>query len=44
MGGPHVTTPPPSCDPGDFINGDLDVDGDMDMEDFASFQAAFTGE
>ena len=43
LAGPQVSTPPPSCDPGDFTSGDLDADGDMDLEDFAEFQAAFTG-
>ena len=42
LGGPHVTTPP-SCDPGDFTDGDLDADGDMDLADLAAFQTAFTG-
>ncbi|HUU83577.1 MAG TPA: C25 family cysteine peptidase [Phycisphaerae bacterium] len=41
IAGPQVTTPPPSCDPGDFAHGDLDADGDLDVEDFAAFQAAF---
>jgi len=42
--GPDVTTPTPGCDPEDFANVDLEgEDGDVDLADFAVFQAAFSG-
>ena len=36
-GGAGMTTPPPSCDPGDFDKTDLDDDNDVDLSDFATF-------
>jgi hypothetical protein len=44
MGGPGVTTPPPSCDPADFERADLQADdGDVDLHDCAFFQQRFRG-
>jgi hypothetical protein len=42
LGGPGVTSPPPGCDPADFLRADQDNDQDVDLIDFARFQWAFT--
>ena len=41
MGGVDVGTPPPACDPADFVAADLDEDNDVDLGDFALFAATF---
>ena len=43
LGGPDITTPPPGCNPLAFSRGDLDDDEDVDLADFAQFQAAYSG-
>ena len=43
LAGPEILTPPPECDPQDFVNSDQDGDGDVDLADFAGFQRQFAG-
>ena len=43
ISGDGVTTPPPGCDPADFVRSDLDFDGDVDTADEVIFDANFTG-
>ena len=38
MAGPGVTDAPDGCDPVDFVNSDLDGDGDADLEDFTELE------
>jgi hypothetical protein len=35
--------PPADCEPIDFLNSDLDVDGDVDLADLDLFQGVFSG-
>lgn len=37
MGGPDATEPPPGCPPAWFERAGLDVDGDVDLRDYALF-------
>jgi uncharacterized Ntn-hydrolase superfamily protein len=39
IAGPGATEPPDDCDPLDFVNSDLDGDGDADLGDFANLEA-----
>ena len=41
LGGPDVTTPPPTCTAEQFERADLDDDTDVDLYDYARFGAAF---
>lgn len=41
LAGPDVGTPPPGGDPAEFDRADLDLDGDVDLHDYAAFQASF---
>lgn len=41
LNGPLVGFPPPGCSPLNFSLADLEGDGDVDMSDFALFQAVF---
>ncbi len=38
MAGPGVADPPDGCDPVDFVNSDLDGDGDADLDDFTELE------
>lgn len=41
LAGPAVQTPPPLCGADQFVRGDLDGDGDVDLGDFGGFCLAF---
>jgi hypothetical protein len=43
LAGPEVPTPPEGCSPEQFDQADLEADNDVDLADFADFQAVFTG-
>jgi hypothetical protein len=42
LAGPDVPTPPVGCSPEQFSQADLEADNDVDLADFAGFQAVFT--
>lgn len=43
LSGPGNDTPPPGCDPGDFIEADTDGDEDVDLADYETVTRHFTG-
>ena len=41
LGGPGVLAPPPGCSHANFVNSDIEGDGDADLADFARLQSDF---
>jgi hypothetical protein len=42
IAGPGVTTRPPGCTADQFARSDFDTDADVDLADYATFQALHT--